>query len=54
MISLAVLDTDAAEIGTEVEVVWGDAGERQTRIRATVAAAPYKPDRRRTDLAAAQ
>lgn len=52
MISLAVLEPDHAELGSEVEVVWGDAGTRQKRIRATVAAAPYKDDRRRTETSA--
>jgi len=33
-----------------VTVIWGDVGQRQKQIRATVAAAPYKTDRRRTEL----
>jgi hypothetical protein len=32
-----------------VEVLWGSTRSRQKLIRATVAAAPYKTDRRRTD-----
>ncbi|GAA4543991.1 glycine cleavage T C-terminal barrel domain-containing protein [Pseudonocardia xishanensis] len=51
MISLAVLDVEHAEPGTEVEVLWGDAGTPQKRIRATVAPAPYKTDRRRSEVA---
>jgi glycine cleavage system aminomethyltransferase T len=53
MLSLAVIDVDQAEPGTEVSVVWGDVGKRQKEIRATVAPAPYKTDRRRADLAGA-
>lgn len=45
MLSLAVLDVAAAGIGTQVEVVWGNPGETKKRIRATVAKAPFKPDR---------
>jgi vanillate/3-O-methylgallate O-demethylase len=50
MVSLAMLDTDHAALGTEVTVIWGEEGrgsskptvERhaQTQIRATVAPAP--------------
>jgi vanillate/3-O-methylgallate O-demethylase len=50
MISLAVIDVDQAEIGNELSVVWGNPGERQITIRATVAPAPYKQDNRRVDL----
>ena len=51
MISLAVVDNQHSEVGTEVTVVWGEEGrgsskptvERhvQASIRATVAAVPY-------------
>lgn len=51
MISLAVIDTAQAAIGTEVEVIWGSAGHPQKAIRATVQTAPYKQDNRRVDLA---
>jgi vanillate/3-O-methylgallate O-demethylase len=51
MISLAVLKVEHAEIGTEVEVIWGDEGYPQKRIRATVAPAPYKEDKRRANVA---
>lgn len=40
-ISLAYLDRDYLEEGTEVEVLWGNPGEGQRRIRATVARFPY-------------
>lgn len=50
MLSLCTIDVDHAEIGTEVEVIWGEPGRRQKRIRAKVAAAPYKKDNRRVDL----
>jgi glycine cleavage system aminomethyltransferase T len=50
MLSLAVLDVRHAEPGTEVEVLWGDPGRRQRRVRAVVAPAPYKKDNRRADV----
>ncbi|WP_198318425.1 aminomethyltransferase family protein [Arthrobacter sp. YN] len=52
MISLAVVDPDFADPGTEVTVTWGAQGERQKEIRAVVAGAPYKEDKRRLDTAA--
>lgn len=50
MISLAVVDVEHAEPGTEVKVLWGDPGTPQREIRAVVAPAPYKQDRARVDL----
>jgi hypothetical protein len=50
MISLCVLDRAHAAPGTEVTVIWGRPGTAQREIRATVAALPFKPDRRRTDV----
>jgi vanillate/3-O-methylgallate O-demethylase len=50
MLSLAVLDIADAAIGTRVDVVWGNPGDRQKRIRATVAGAPFKPARSRVNL----
>ena len=47
MISLTVIDVASSEPGTEVTVLWGEPGRRQKEIRATVASAPYKTDRRR-------
>jgi vanillate/3-O-methylgallate O-demethylase len=34
-----------------VQVIWGNRGQRQKAIRAKVAPAPYKQDKRRVDLA---
>lgn len=51
MLSLAVMDVGHSEIGTEVEVVWGEPGTRQKLVRAHVAPAPYAdPSDRRIDL----
>ncbi|WP_197488053.1 aminomethyltransferase family protein [Rhodococcus sp. LB1] len=50
MLSLATVDVDHAEIGTEVHVLWGKPGGPQKAIRATVASAPYKKDNRKLDL----
>lgn len=51
MLSLCTIDVEHAEIGNEVTVIWGEPGSRQKEIRARVAAAPYKQDNRRADLA---
>ncbi|MBQ3300582.1 MAG: aminomethyltransferase family protein [Eggerthellaceae bacterium] len=40
-ISLAYLDRDYLEEGTQVEILWGTPGSDQRRIRATVARFPY-------------
>ena len=54
-ISLAIIDTDHSEPGTEVTLVWGDPEDndnklierhKQTEITATVANAPYSEDKR--------
>lgn len=50
MLSLCVIDVACAAPGTEVTVVWGHLGDRQKRIRATVAPAPYKRDNRKVDV----
>jgi vanillate/3-O-methylgallate O-demethylase len=50
MLSLCTIDVAHSEPGTEVTVHWGEPGGPQKAIRATVAPAPYKPDRRRADL----
>ncbi|WP_123670678.1 aminomethyltransferase family protein [Actinocorallia herbida] len=50
MLSLCPIDVAHSEPGTEVTVHWGAPGGPQKEIRATVAPAPYKPDRRRADL----
>lgn len=52
-LSLAVLDVEDAEIGTEMTVVWGNPGDPEKPIRARVAPSPYKPPRSRGDLSAA-
>jgi vanillate/3-O-methylgallate O-demethylase len=59
MLSLATIDVEHAEPGTEVTVLWGE-GENpasptvedhvQKEVRATVAETPYKEDNRRRDL----
>lgn len=38
---------------TEVIVVWGNPGDPEKRVRATVTPEPYKADHRRLDLRAA-
>ncbi|HME45636.1 MAG TPA: hypothetical protein VKF36_21270 [Syntrophorhabdales bacterium] len=50
MLSLCTIDVEWSAPGTEVVVVWGDPGEPQKEIRATVAPAPYKKDNRRADV----
>lgn len=58
MISLCTIDLEHSDLGTEVTVVWGEGSTSNPRIAdhepaevsATVAPAPYKEDRRRTDL----
>lgn len=52
VLTLAFIDPAYAEPGTEVEVLWGNPGTPQTKLRATVRPAPYKKDNRRTDLGA--
>ena len=51
-ISLGVLNREHTTPGTELTVLWGRPGTAQREIRATVTALPFKPDRRRTDVAA--
>jgi vanillate/3-O-methylgallate O-demethylase len=41
MISICCIDPDYAEEGTEVFVIWGDAGTKQKRVRAKVTRFPY-------------
>ncbi|EMN5734189.1 aminomethyltransferase family protein [Pseudomonas aeruginosa] len=47
MLSLCTLDVAHSEVGSEVSVIWGNPGEPQLAIRATVQPAPYKTDNRR-------
>jgi vanillate/3-O-methylgallate O-demethylase len=41
ILSLSFIDVACSEPGTEVSVLWGDPGQPQCEIRATVAPAPY-------------
>ncbi len=50
MLSLCTIDVEHSKPGTEVTVVWGNPGDPQKEIRATVAPAPYKKDNRRIDV----
>jgi vanillate/3-O-methylgallate O-demethylase len=50
MLSLCTIDVAHSDPGTSVEVLWGNPGEPQTTIRATVAPAPYKQDNRRVEM----
>ena len=49
-ISHCSIDTEYAQMGREVVVVWGEPGHRQKHIRATVAPSPFKEDNRYIDL----
>ena len=52
MISMAIMDVDYCEDGTQVQVVWGEPGTHQKLIRATVAPVPYNThlENRSTDV----
>lgn len=50
MLSLCPIDVNCSQLGTEVTVIWGNPGEPQKEIRATVAPAPYKEDKRKIDV----
>jgi vanillate/3-O-methylgallate O-demethylase len=50
MISLCTIDIEQSELGTEVTVIWGNPDEPQKEIRAKVAPAPYKEDKRKVDV----
>jgi vanillate/3-O-methylgallate O-demethylase len=52
MLSLATVDVEHSEPGTEVTVIWGAPGHPQKAIRAIVRPAPYKTDKSRGDLLA--
>lgn len=49
VLALAFLHPRYAQPGTTVDILWGTPGTPQTLIKATVAPAPYKTDRRRDD-----
>lgn len=50
MLSLCSIDREHSELGTEVTVVWGEAGSRQKEIRATVSRFPYLNEGRNEDV----
>ena len=41
MISICSIDPDYAELGMPVEIIWGDPGKPQKKVRATVGRFPY-------------
>jgi glycine cleavage system aminomethyltransferase T len=50
MISLAVIETEYAIEGTTLEVIWGNPGKRQKKIRAKVSRFPYLTLPRNRDI----
>lgn len=54
MISLCLIDLDCSAVGTEVQVLWGDPGANQRRIRARVSRFPFLdlPPNREIDVTA--
>ncbi|MCE5252599.1 MAG: aminomethyl transferase family protein [Actinomycetia bacterium] len=46
MLSLCSIDVEHSELGTEVEVLWGDPGTRQKAVRATVSRFPFLNENR--------
>lgn len=50
MLSLGFIDPKYAVEGTELVVLWGNPGERQKEIRATVARYPYMNTDRNEDV----
>ena len=50
VLALSFIDVQFSEPGTRVSVLWGDPGQTQTELKATVKPAPYKQDNRRVDL----
>lgn len=51
VLALSFIDVAYSDPGTRVKVLWGDPGQPQTELKATVKPAPYKKDNRRADLA---
>lgn len=49
-LALSFIDVELSQPGTRVSVLWGNPGEPQMELRATVAPAPYKQTDRRADL----
>lgn len=54
VISMATVELDCAEIGTEVVVQWGDFGRRIKEVRATVERYPYLSEGRNDQVDAAE
>lgn len=54
MVSLGLIDLGYSAIGTEVQVLWGDPGTNQRRIRARISRFPYLdlPTNREIDVQA--
>jgi glycine cleavage system aminomethyltransferase T len=50
VLSLACIDVDAAALGTEVTVQWGDFGGRIKNVRATVQRFPYLQEARNSEV----
>ncbi len=50
MLSMACIDMSAAQLGNEVEVLWGDHGGAIKPIRATVARFPYLTEGRNSEV----
>lgn len=50
MISICTIDTDYAVEGNEVDVLWGNPGSHQVRIKATVTLFPYIKEGRNADF----
>lgn len=50
ILSLAVLDDDKREVGSQVEVLWGDPDLRQKRMRATIVPFPYNKHHERKGI----
>ena len=50
MLSLCVIGIEYSEPDTEAIVIWGNLGEPQKEIRATVAPVPFRKDNRLLDV----
>lgn len=50
MVSLCSLDVEYAKLGTEIELLWGEVGTKQMKIRAKVARFPYVDKDRKEDV----
>jgi vanillate/3-O-methylgallate O-demethylase len=54
VLSIGCIDVDAAAIGTEVVIQWGDFGGRIKNVRATVQRFPYLQEARNSEVDAAR